>query len=53
MNARMSEKDRTLWEQAVRVLRRNSVTTISTAEPPEARQALVKARERAASQRRI
>jgi hypothetical protein len=52
MNARMSEKERTLWEQAVRVLRRNSVTIVSTVEPPGAQQALAKARERAASQRR-
>jgi hypothetical protein len=52
MNDKMSEKDRTLWEQAVRVLRRNSVTTISTGEPPVAQQALAKARVRAASRRR-
>jgi hypothetical protein len=52
MNVRMSEKERTIWEQAVRVLRQNSVTTIITVEPPRAQQVLAKARERAASQRR-
>jgi hypothetical protein len=52
MNTRMSEKERTMWEQAVRVLRRNSVTAIITVEPPEAQRVLAKARERAASRRR-
>ncbi len=26
----MNDKERTLWEQAVRILRQNSVTTITT-----------------------
>ncbi len=46
----MTDKERTMWEQAVQVLRRNSVTT--STKPPEVKQVLAKARERAASQRR-
>ena len=53
MNARMSEKERTIWEQAVRVLSQNSVTTSINVEPLEAQQVLAKARERAASRRRV
>jgi hypothetical protein len=52
LKARMSEKERMVWEQAVRVLRQNSVTTTATVEPPRAQWVLAKARERASSQRR-
>ncbi len=52
MNARMTARERTVWEQAVRVLRRNSVTATVTVEPPRAQRVLAEARERAASQRR-
>jgi hypothetical protein len=52
MNARMTERERMVWEQAVQVLRRNSVTATVTVEPPEAQRVLARARERAASQRR-
>jgi hypothetical protein len=45
----MTDKERTMWEQAVQVLRRNSVTT--ALKPPEAKQVLAKARGRTASQR--
>ncbi len=46
----MTDKERAMWEQAVQVLRRNSVTT--AVKPPEAKQVLAKAGERIASQRR-
>ncbi len=46
----MTDKERTMWEQAVQVLRRNSVTV--TIKSPEAKQVLAKARERAASLKR-
>jgi hypothetical protein len=52
MNARMTARDRMVWEQAVRVLKQNSVTITVTVEPPGAQRVLAKARERAASQRR-
>jgi hypothetical protein len=48
----MSEKERTMWEQAVRVLRRNSITTLIPVDNPETQRVLAKARERAASRRR-
>jgi hypothetical protein len=44
----MTAKERTLWEQAIRVLRQNSVTTTVSTEIPRAKQVLAKARERAA-----
>ena len=49
----MSAKQRTMWEQAVRVLRRNTVTHTVDVESRKAERVLVRARERAASQRRI
>jgi hypothetical protein len=52
MNARMTARERMVWEQAVRVLRQNSVTATVPADPPEAQRVLAKARERAALQRR-
>jgi hypothetical protein len=52
MNARMTARERRVWEQAVRVLRQNSVTATVPADPPEAQRVLAKARERAALQRR-
>ena len=52
MNARMSDKERTMWEQAVQVLRRNSVTANVTGEHLEAQRVLAKAREQAASRRK-
>ena len=52
MNARMTVRERMVWEQAVRVLRRNSITTTTAVELPGAQRVLAKARERAASQRR-
>jgi hypothetical protein len=45
-------RERMLWEQAVRVLRQNSVTAARTVEPPGAQRVLAKARERANSPRR-
>jgi hypothetical protein len=48
----MTSKERTLWEQAVQVLRRNSVTTVSVRTPPRAQEVLARARERAGLQRR-
>jgi hypothetical protein len=48
----MTTREWMLWEQAVRVLRQNSVTATVTVEPPEAQRVLAKARERAAPQRR-
>ena len=47
----MTAKERTLWEQAVWVLRQNSVTTTVSIETPRAEQVLAKARERAATRR--
>jgi hypothetical protein len=41
----MTAKERTLWEQAVRVLRQNSVTTTVTVEAPRVEQVLARARE--------
>jgi hypothetical protein len=46
MNARMTARERMVWEQAIRVLRQNSVTTAVPVEPPAAQQVLEKARER-------
>jgi hypothetical protein len=43
----MTAKERTLWEQAVQVLRHNSVTTTVAVETPRAEQVLTRARERA------
>jgi hypothetical protein len=42
MNARMTARDRMVWEQAVRVLRQNSVTTTATVELPGAQRVLAK-----------
>lgn len=44
----MTAKERTLWEQAVRVLRQNSVTTTVAVEAPRVEQILARARESAA-----
>ena len=52
MSARMSEKERTLWEQAVRVLMYSSVTTVISVEPRGAQRVLAKAREQAIVQRK-
>ena len=52
MNARMTARERMVWEQAVRVLRQNSVTAAVPVEPPGARRVLAKARERARTRRR-
>lgn len=52
MNAKMTARERTVWEQAVRVLRQNSVTVAVPVEPPGAQRVLAKARERAGTQRR-
>jgi hypothetical protein len=49
----MTAKQRTMWEQAVRVIRRNTVTHTVDVESRKAERVLVRARERAASQRRI
>jgi hypothetical protein len=48
----MTARERILWEQAVRVLRQNSVTVAVTVEPPGAQRVLAKARERANPRRR-
>ena len=49
----MTAKEKTIWEQAVRVLRRNTVSATITGEPPRgAMRALAKAREQAAPQKR-
>jgi hypothetical protein len=53
LKARMSEKERTIWEQAVRILRQNSVTTTATVEPPRAQRVLAGARERARTRKRV
>ena len=50
MNARMTAGERMVWEQAVRVLRQNSVT--ATVKPPAAQRVLAKARERAKTKMR-
>ena len=34
MDARMTARERIVWEQAVRVLRQNSVTATAPVEPP-------------------
>ncbi len=47
----MTAKERTLWEQAVRVLRQNSVATTVAVETPRAEWVLAKARKRATSRR--
>lgn len=52
MNARMTARERMVWEQAVRVLRQNSVTATVPVEPPEAQRVLAKARGRADRRRR-
>ena len=52
MNARMTAKERMVWEQAARVLRQNSVTATVPVEPSEAQRVLAKARERARTRRR-
>ena len=44
----MSAKEKALWEQAVRVLRQNSVTTTVRVEPPRAEQVLAMASQRLA-----
>jgi hypothetical protein len=44
----MTAKERTLWEQAVRVLTQNSVTTTVAVEAPRGEQILARARELAA-----
>lgn len=49
----MTARERKLWEQAVRVLRQNSVAVTASVEPPGAQRVLAKARERAGSQRRV
>jgi hypothetical protein len=48
----MTARERTVGEQAVRVLRQNSVTAAVPVEPPGAQRVLAKARERAGTQRR-
>jgi hypothetical protein len=52
MNARMTAREKMVWEQAVRVLRQNSVTATVPVEPPGAQRVLAKARERARTRRR-
>ena len=52
MNAKMTVKERPVWEQAVRVLRQNSVSAAVPVEPPGAQRVLAKARERARMRRR-
>ena len=47
MDARMTARERIVWEQAVRVLRQNSVTAPAPVEPPGSQRILTKARERA------
>ena len=48
----MTARERIVWEQAVRVLRQNSVSATVPVEPPGAQRVLAKARERANSPRR-
>jgi hypothetical protein len=52
MDARMTARERIVWEQAVRVLRQNSVVAAVPAEPPGAQRILTKARERARIRRK-
>ena len=52
MNARMTARERMVWEQAVRVLRQNSVNATVPVEPPGAQRVLAWARERARTRRR-
>lgn len=52
MNTRMTAREKMVWEQAVRVLRQNSVAATVPVEPPRAQRVLAKARERAGTQRR-
>lgn len=52
MNARMTAREKMVWEQAVRVRRQNSVAATVPVEPPRAQRVLAKARERAGTQRR-
>jgi hypothetical protein len=40
MNARMGRNEKRMWEQAVQVLRRNSVTAVITTKYPSAEQML-------------
>jgi hypothetical protein len=44
MNARMTARERMVWEQAVRVLRQNSVTVPAPVEPPGAQRVLTEGR---------
>jgi hypothetical protein len=48
----MTARERMMWEQAVRVLRQNSVTLTVPFELPKAQRVLAKARELAASYKR-
>jgi hypothetical protein len=49
----MTARERTLWEQAVRVLQQNTVTTTVAGETPRVeRVLLMRVRERAPSKRR-
>jgi hypothetical protein len=52
MNANMTARETMVWEQAVRVLRQNSVTATAPVEPPGAQRVLTKARERARMRRK-
>ena len=48
----MTARERTMWEQAVQVLKQNTVTNTITVELPEAKLVLAKARVCAALRRR-
>lgn len=48
----MTARERMVWEQALRVLRQNSVTATVPVEPSGVQRVLAKARERANSPRR-
>ena len=52
MDVKMTARERIVWEQAVRVLRQNSVTATVPVEPPGAQRILTKARERARTRRK-
>ena len=52
MDARMTARERIVWEQAVRVLRQKSVVAAVPAEPPGSQRILTKARERARIRRK-
>jgi hypothetical protein len=52
MNAKMTARERMVWEQAVRVLRHNSVAATAPVEPPGAQRILTKARERVRTRRK-